>query len=81
MAIAPYPEGNSMLPMVVVIPLGGVSPRRICASYCVPVWSSSGRFLFVPVEASSQTTPGRCLAIPVGAGESLPELPPEAWLG
>ena len=76
MAIAPYPEGNSMVPRTVAIPLDGGAPRRICASYCLPVWSSSGRFLFVPVEASSQTTPGRSLAIPVGPGETLPEFPP-----
>jgi hypothetical protein len=76
MASAPYPEGNSMLPMTVAIPLAGGSPRRICAGYCTPEWSSSGRFLFVPVEASSQSSPGRSLAIPVGPGESLPEFPP-----
>jgi DNA-binding winged helix-turn-helix (wHTH) protein/Tol biopolymer transport system component len=74
-AIASYPEGNKMVPMVVEIPLDGGSPRRVCASYCMPVWSSSGRFLFVPVEASSATTPGRSLAIPVGPGETLPEFP------
>ncbi len=74
--IAPYPEGNSVVPMVVAIPLDGGPPRRICASYCIPAWSSSGKFLFVPVEASSPTTPGRSLAIPVGPGENLPELPP-----
>ena len=75
MAIAPYPEGNSMLPMTVAIPLAGGSPRRICAGYCLPVWSSTGKFLFVPVEASSPTTLGRGLVIPVGPGESLPEFP------
>jgi DNA-binding winged helix-turn-helix (wHTH) protein/Tol biopolymer transport system component len=76
MAIASYPEGNSVVPKVVAIPLDGGPPRNICASYCLPVWSSSGRFLFVPVEASSPTTPGRSLAIPVGPGEDLPEFPP-----
>jgi DNA-binding winged helix-turn-helix (wHTH) protein/Tol biopolymer transport system component len=77
MTNASYPEGNTMLPMVVAIPLDGGPPRRICAHYCgTPVWSSSGRFLFVPVEASSPTTPGRSLAIPVGPGENLPEFPP-----
>jgi DNA-binding winged helix-turn-helix (wHTH) protein/Tol biopolymer transport system component len=75
-AIAPYPEGNSVVPMVVAIPLDGGSPRRICAGYCDPVWSSSGKYLFVPVEASSPNTPGRSLAIPVGPGEDLPEFPP-----
>jgi DNA-binding winged helix-turn-helix (wHTH) protein/Tol biopolymer transport system component len=76
MAIAPYPEGNNVVPMVVAIPLDGGPPRQICASYCLPVWSSSGRFLFVPVEASSPSSPGRSLAIPVGPGENLPEFPP-----
>ena len=62
--------------MVVAIPLDGGPPRHICVSDCLPAWSSSGRFLFVPVEASSPATPGRSLAIPVGPGETLPELPP-----
>ena len=75
MAMAPYPHSSSVEPMVVAIPLDGGPPRRICASYCSPVWSSSGQFLVVPVEPSSPTTPGRSLAIPVGPGESLPELP------
>ncbi len=75
MAMAPYPHSSKLEPMVVAIPLNGGPPRRICASYCFPVWSSSGQFLVVPVEPSSPTTPGRSLAIPVGPGESLPELP------
>lgn len=63
------------LPSIVEIPLDGGAPRRICASYCVPQWSTDGRFLFVPVEEPSRTGPGRTLAIPVGPGESLPNLP------
>ena len=54
----------------------GGPPRVICADYCVPKWSSTGRFLVIPVEAPSRTGPGRSLAIPVGPGETLPELPP-----
>jgi DNA-binding winged helix-turn-helix (wHTH) protein/Tol biopolymer transport system component len=76
-ATVAYPEGNSAMPMVVAIPLDGGKPRRLCKSYCYPVWSSTGNFLFVPVEPSSQTSPGRSLAIPIGPGETLPELPPE----
>lgn len=76
LAIAPYPEGSKMIPMTVAIPFDGGSPRRLCASYCIPVWSSNGKFLFIPVEASSPTTPGRSLAIPVGPGEALPQFPP-----
>jgi DNA-binding winged helix-turn-helix (wHTH) protein/Tol biopolymer transport system component len=77
MAGAPRPAGNNNAPGIVAIPLDGGSPRRICATYCDSVWSSSGKFLFVSVEPPSTTTPGRSLAIPLGPGESLPELPPE----
>jgi DNA-binding winged helix-turn-helix (wHTH) protein/Tol biopolymer transport system component len=76
MVIASYPEGNNVVPENVAIPLDGGPPRRICASYCFPVWASSGKFLVVPVEASSPTTLGRSLVIPVGPGENLPEFPP-----
>jgi hypothetical protein len=75
MAIVPY-GGKSLIPMVMAIPLEGGPPRRLCVGYCVPTWSSSGKFLFIPVEASSQTSPGRSLAIPVGPAETLPEFPP-----
>ena len=76
MAMVAYPEGKSLVPMSMAIPLDGGPPRRMCASYCWPKWSSSGKFLFIPVEASSQTSTGRSLAIPVGPAESLPALPP-----
>jgi hypothetical protein len=59
------------------IPLDGGAPRTICPGYCVPAWSSTGRFLVVPVEAPSRTSPGRSLAIPVGHSEGLPPLPSE----
>jgi hypothetical protein len=58
-----------------LVPLDAGVPQRICATFCVPSWSSDGRFLVVPVEDSSGAGPGRSLAIPVGAGESLPDLP------
>jgi DNA-binding winged helix-turn-helix (wHTH) protein/Tol biopolymer transport system component len=74
-AIPRAPEGHD--PAVMAIPVDGGTPRRICTSYCVPTWSTNGRFLFVDVEESSRTSPGRSLAVPVGPGESLPELPPE----
>ncbi len=76
MALVPFPDGNSIVPRVMAIPLDGGPPRRICASYCEPVWSPNGKFLFVPVQASSPSTPGRILALPVGPGETLPDLPP-----
>jgi len=60
---------------IMAIPLDGGVPRRICASFCTPVWSPDGKFLFVPVEDPSRTGPGRSLAIPLGPGETLPILP------
>jgi DNA-binding winged helix-turn-helix (wHTH) protein/Tol biopolymer transport system component len=77
MATVAYPEGNNLLPMAMAIPLDGGKPRRLCKTYCYPVWSPAGNFLFVPVEPSSQTSPGRSLVIPIGPGETLPDLPPE----
>jgi DNA-binding winged helix-turn-helix (wHTH) protein/Tol biopolymer transport system component len=76
MAMVPYPEGNRLSPMPMAIPLNGGPPRRMCESYCVPTWSSGGKFLFIAVEPASQTSPGRSLAIPVGPGETLPDFPP-----
>jgi hypothetical protein len=74
MAVVPVPEGIGARPMAV--PVDGGTPRAICANFCTPAWSSSGRFLVIPVEEPSRTDPGRSLAIPVGPGETLPELPP-----
>lgn len=63
------------LPSTAIIPTNGGAWRRLCASYCEPRWSTDGKFLFVPVEDASRTSPGRSLAIPLGPDESLPELP------
>ena len=72
--MAPVPKspvGES--PAILAIPMDGGPPRHICTAYCVPTWSTNGRFLFIPVESSSRTGPGRSLAIPTGPGESLPD--------
>jgi eukaryotic-like serine/threonine-protein kinase len=76
MAMVPLPPGGNG-PAIMAIPANGGPPRRMCASYCTPKWSSNGKSLFIPVEASSRTSPGRSLVIPVSPGESLPDLPPE----
>lgn len=60
---------------VVLAPVDGGPLRRVCESYCQPKWSIDGKFLFVPVEDRTRTSRGRSLAIPVGPGESLPDLP------
>ena len=33
--VVPYPEGKSVVPMEMAIPLDGGPPLRVCASYCV----------------------------------------------
>ncbi len=76
-AIVIYPNGKSTLPMPMAIPLQGGEPRRLCFSYCMTMWASSGRFLYMTVEAAALANPGRSLAIPLGPGESLPALPTE----
>ena len=72
--LARAPESNR--PAIMAIPLDGGFPRRICASYCIPRWSTDGKFLFVQVEEPSRTGPGRSLAILVSPGENLSNLPP-----
>jgi hypothetical protein len=75
MALAPFPGGGGPAP--IAIPVDGGPPRRIFKGFTVPRWSSNGKFLFVPVEFPTHSSPGRSLAIPVGPGEALPEFPPE----
>jgi len=73
MARVPVRESTGVV--TTAIPLDGGVPRIICAGYCVPVWSSTGSFLVIPVEAPTRSGPGRSLAIPVGDDENLLELP------
>lgn len=71
--VAGTPESNTL--GIMAIPLDGGVPRRICANFCTPTWSPTGKFLFVPVKEPSRTDPGRSLAIPLGPEETLPDLP------
>jgi Tol biopolymer transport system component len=73
LAVPRTPERD--FPAVMAIPMDGGPWQHMCTSYCVPRWSTDGRFLFIPVEDGSQTSPGRSLAIPVGPGESLADFP------
>jgi hypothetical protein len=74
MAIIPF--ANRDTPGRVAILVAGGAPRLVCSPFCNVSWSSNGRFIFIPVEESSRTGLGRSLAIPVGPGESLGDLPP-----
>lgn len=74
--VASVPTSREVtLPEIMAIPLEGGLPRRLCAGYCQSSWSRNGKFLFVSLEDPSRTSPGRSLAIPVGPGESLPNIP------
>ena len=72
MALA-FVDQTSLAP--VAISLRGGPIVRICQTHCDPVWSSGGRYLFVPEADASLTSPGRTLAIPVGPEETLPSFP------
>lgn len=72
-AMVPHFDENGVAS--VAIPTDGGTWRRMCDSYCQPTWSTNGKFLFIQVEWPTRTSAGRSLAIPVGAGENLPELP------
>jgi eukaryotic-like serine/threonine-protein kinase len=75
MASVPLPEGKGVV--LEAIPVEGGPAQVVCRRRCDPFWSSSGEFLFLVVEEPSRTSPGRSLAIPLGAGETLPKFPPE----
>jgi hypothetical protein len=75
MAVVPNSPGSGG-PAPVAIPMDGGPPRRMCVTYCVPTWSSNGKYLYIPVEPATRTSTGRILAIPVGPGEALPDFPP-----
>lgn len=76
-AAAALAKPATKLPEIVAIPVGGGPARRLCAGYCTPGWSLDGRWLLVPVADPSESGPGRTMLVPMGAGESLPELPIE----
>jgi len=71
------PKANDNgLPAVLAIPLDGGTPRHVCQGYCFPIrWSTDGKYMFVGVEESTRSGPGRSLAIQLGPGETLPDLP------
>lgn len=76
--VAAIPQSQQIrAPAVVTIQLNSGRTRLLCTTYCRPTWTTDGRFLFVSVEQGSKNGPGRTLAIPLGPGESLPEVSAE----
>lgn len=57
------------------VPIHGGIPRMICHT-CSARWSTDGKFFYVGSELNaSAPSAGKTLAIPVPAGQSLPDLP------
>ena len=78
--------GEDGSPATVAVPVRGGAFRRICAYQCPVFWSSDGRIFYIAIDRSTLWAPraswarsapfvGRTLAIPVPAGQSLPNLP------
>jgi hypothetical protein len=71
--------GVDAVPATLAVPIRGSGPpRKVCAPSCQAGWSSDGKFFYVSLDPSNVTspaTPGKVLAIPVPAGNALPELP------
>ena len=71
--VMPLLDGSTAATMAV--PASGGAPRRICEDYCPVAWAPDGKFLYVGVERSSRTGPGKTLVLRIPAGEMLPRLP------
>ncbi|HEV2984476.1 MAG TPA: hypothetical protein VGX46_08810, partial [Vicinamibacterales bacterium] len=59
---------------VVAVPMHGGRAMKVCVQQCLTSWSSDGKFFYVRLDNDS-TSPGKILAFPVPAGQSLPDLP------
>jgi hypothetical protein len=86
LGVSPYGEwvivfspgaGVDAVSATLAVPIHGGAPRRIFCAVppCLAAWSSDGKFFYVSLDCASATSPGKTLAIPVPAGESLPDLP------
>ena len=80
LAFVPQPPAGPG-PVVLAIATDGSSPPvRLCPTYCLPRWASSGRFLFVPASAPSKTSVGQSLVLQIGQDGALPDLPSQGLL-
>lgn len=62
---------------VMAVSLENGKRQILCTDYCSPKWSPDGKYLYIAVQYVSRTSPGKTIAIPMGAGETFPELPAE----
>jgi hypothetical protein len=67
---------NSLVGGILAVPLHGGTPKKLCSRDCRAVWSLDGRFLYLDRAAmASGPFAGKTVAIPIPAGQSLPDLP------
>jgi hypothetical protein len=67
---------NSLVGGILALPLHGGAPKKLCSGDCRVFWSNDGRFLYVDRTAmASGPFAGKTVAIPIPAGQSLPDLP------
>jgi Tol biopolymer transport system component len=67
--------GDHAEAVTLAVPVGGGVPRKVCSPSCPTTWSFDGRLLYVS-RGNTVTSPARTLAIPIPAGQMLPDLPP-----
>jgi hypothetical protein len=68
------PTGARPVVEVLAVPMRGGVPRRVCDT-CTAGWSQDGKFFYVSGDVNTSTSSARkTFAIPVPAGQALPEL-------
>jgi hypothetical protein len=64
---------------IYAVPVAGGAPQRIGPGRPV-MWAPDGRFLYLSLEKSSLSDPGKTRVVPLRPGEMLPKLPPSGML-
>jgi dipeptidyl aminopeptidase/acylaminoacyl peptidase len=68
------PTGDRPVVEVLAVPMRGGVPRRVCGT-CTAGWSQDGKFFYVSGDVNTSTSSARrTFAIPVPAGQTLPDL-------
>jgi len=69
------PTGDRPVVEVMAVPIRGGVPKRIC-ELCTTGWSQDGKFFYVAGDVKTSTSSTRrAFAIPVPAGQALPDFP------
>ena len=75
MIVSAPPTGDRTVVEAIAVPLRGGVPKKIC-ELCATGWSQDGKFFYVAGDVKTSTSSARrTVAIPVPAGQALPDLP------